>query len=72
MIYDAIGIAFQVVDGGSTEEIRIFPPGTAKSVWYGISIRIPNHPSTIQPEVSRSGTPGRVRPELRSEYYRIA
>ncbi len=33
MIYDAIGIAFQVYDGGKTGEIRIFPTDTAKSIW---------------------------------------
>jgi len=34
LIYDAIGIDFQVYDsGGNIKEIRIFRPGTAKSIW---------------------------------------
>jgi hypothetical protein len=34
MIYDAIGIDFQVYDsGGAIREMRVFPPGTAKNIW---------------------------------------
>lgn len=33
MIYDAIGIDFQVHDPGAIREIRIFRSGTAKSIW---------------------------------------
>ncbi len=34
MIYDAIGIDFQVYDsGGAIREMRVFPPGTAKLIW---------------------------------------
>lgn len=31
MVYDAIGVDFQVYDGGTIREMRIFRPGTAKS-----------------------------------------
>lgn len=34
LIYDAVGIDFQVYDtGGNIKEMRIFRPGTAKSIW---------------------------------------
>ncbi len=33
MIYDAIGIDFQIYDTGAINRIRIFRPGTAKSIW---------------------------------------
>jgi len=33
MIYDAIGINFQVFVTGRVNELRIFKPGTARSIW---------------------------------------
>ncbi len=33
MIYDAIGIGFQVFRDGTIREIRIFRPGTARKIW---------------------------------------
>jgi len=34
MIYDAIGISFEVYDtGGNITEMRIFRPGTARNIW---------------------------------------
>ena len=33
MIYDAIGVDFQVYNTGPIREIRVFRPGTAKSIW---------------------------------------
>jgi hypothetical protein len=34
MVYDSIGISFEVYDtGGDITEIRIFRPGTAKNIW---------------------------------------
>jgi len=33
MIYDALGIGFQVFRDGAMREIQIFRPGTAKNIW---------------------------------------
>lgn len=33
LIYDELGINFQVIVNGRVQEVRLFRPGTASSIW---------------------------------------